>query len=480
MTTARWWERIRAVAHDRRVLAFVVAVGIAVSARELAWSSLGLPTQRLIDFRVFWCGGEVALHGGDPYLVEPLRGCEHGIGNHLLAASPNLVMPFVLPPYDVPVFAALARLPFGAAGALFTGLNCAALLAGILLVARSARVPLLLSAGALGMSVGLPSVFLGQLVPLELAALAGTAVLVARGRDGWAGGCAVLALLEPHVGAFVVVAMAVLLPRARGAIALGLVALAAAAALVGVAGPAAYLAVLTQHAAAEARFYEQYSLTYGLAYAHVPTAAALLAGAASSGALLVAAVALARAARLRGPRAGVVSLPAACAVLGGSFIHITQIALAIPAGLLLFAHAPGRTGRALAALGVVLLAVPWPYPVAVKQTLALTLLVTAITTWYGFGRRLRLTLAVLAVCWLVMIPIENRPPAAVPVPVLAPSPAAALASVPWAAALAQMDSSAPRWLLEKLPTWAGLLAVLGSAFALSRPQRTERADPGAR
>ncbi|MEA2719386.1 MAG: hypothetical protein QOJ39_1250 [Candidatus Eremiobacteraeota bacterium] len=458
----RAWARAHALAHDPRAAALVVFAGVLVAA--LAWWPTVHPGSGLLDFRVFWCGGRAALDGGNPYLYEPLHACEQRYGTAFLTASPNLVMPFVLAPYEIPVFAALARLPLQLAGQLFVALDLLALAAGVVLVSASARVPLALCAAALCMSVGLPSLTLGQLAPLELCALGLTGFVLSRQRDGWAGACAVLTLLQPHVGAFVVVAVAVLVPRARLALALGVAALAAVTAAMTNAAPASYLGVLGQHAVAEAHSAAQYSLTYLLAYFGTPAGIAVRLGELSTLVALIAAILLSSGALRRGLRSAVVYVPAACAVLGGTFLHVTQIALAVPAALLLFRHGANRPARALGAAGVVLLAIPWPYPVMQKQALAAALLVLAVTAWYVFGARLRLVVAVVAVCWLVLIPIENRPPPAERTAILQPARATELASVSWAAAMEQTAAPARRDLLVKLPTWLGLIAVLGAAL----------------
>ncbi|MEA2687462.1 MAG: hypothetical protein QOD51_69 [Candidatus Eremiobacteraeota bacterium] len=469
----RVWPRLHAVAHDPRLVAFAVFAGVLIAARELALSPLFHLGWQLIDFRVFWCGGQAALAGGNPYLYEPLHACEQRYGTAFLTASPNLVMPFVLPPYDIPVFEAFARLPLQLAELLFVALDAIALAVGVVLVSASARVPLGLCAAALCMSVGLPSLSLGQLAPLELCALALTAFALSRRRDALAGACAVLTLLQPHAGAFVVIAVAVLVPRARLALAVALAALAAVTAAVTAAVPTWYLGALAQHAVAEARSAQQYSLTYLLAYFHTPAGVALALGELSTCVMLVTAIVLSSAALRRGLRSAVVYVPAACAVLGGTFVHVSQIALAVPAALLLFRHGASRPARALGAAGVVLLAIPWPFPVMLKHTLAAALVVLAVTGWYVLGARLRLVLAAVLGCWLALIPIENRPPPAERTAILQHARATEIASVSWAAAIAQTSSPEPRDLLVKLPTWLGLIAVLGAALLTARRRRDE-------
>src|ERR1700733_933253 len=425
----RFWVRARHLAHDRRVLGIALAAGVLIAAGELATSPMARLDRHLLDFRVFWCAGQTALAGGDPYLTEPLRSCEHRHAAGPLAASPNLVMPFALPPYDVPVLAALAREPFEAAGLLFTAASVLALAAGVALVSASARVPIGLCAAGLCMSAGLPSIVLGQWAPFELLAVSATAFALSRNRDALAGACAVATLFAPHVGTFVVAGVAVLVPRARLALGIGIAVLATVTVLTGTGS--SYLTTIPLHAAAEARSAEQYSLTFLLASAGTPVGLALALGTLSSCAALAAAVLLANSGRNAGSRSAVAFVPAAFAALGGTFLHITQMALVVPAALLLFRHGQSRTARALGGLAVILLAIPWPYPVYVKHSLALTLVVLVVTTYAVLGGRLRIVMALAAACWLVLIPIENRPPPAPPPPMVARSLGTAPASLSW-------------------------------------------------
>ena len=464
-----WRDAIGRAAHDRRVLGVLLLAWVAIAARELTWSSLFHADQRLIDFRVFWCGGQVALQGANPYLFEPLRTCEHQYGAGLFSVSRNFVMPFVLPPFDIAPFAQLARMAYGTAAWFFTGVSAVALLAGIVLVARSTGAPLVLAASALLVSVGLPSLWLGQLVPLELLFLSAAAYALARRRDAVAGACAVLSLLEPHVGAFVVVSVALLVPRARAVLAGGLALLASLTVRdANVAPLGLYLATLAEHTRAEAGSYGQYSLTFVLRYLHAPLDFAVAAGAASSLVLLVAAVVLARALDARGMRAAIVYIPTACAVFGGTFVHLTQIALAVPAALLVHACARNTLARRLAGLAAIVLSAPWPIAASNKQTLAAALFAVAVTTWYTTGRRYRGTLAAVALTWLALVPLQNTADVVPPIPTVAVAAPSSLASTAWKDALDQMTVDSPRSFWLKVPTWIALCALLGAALVVMR------------
>jgi hypothetical protein len=167
-------------------------------------------------------------------------------------------------------------------------------------------------------------------------------------------------MIEPHVGLPALLGLAVLERRARlpvavGVFALGMLSLAAG----GLALNVEYAArVLPAHALSEvANFGGQYSLTALLYQLGVPAGAAVRAGDLWYLGMVVAGIVLAR--RLRdafGDRAFAVVTPPACALVGGPFIHIHQMAVALPFAYLFMARI--RPG-ALAYSALVVLAIPW-------------------------------------------------------------------------------------------------------------------------
>ena len=405
----------------------------------------------------------------------------------LLARSPRLLMPFVLPGYDAAPLWLLAKLPFAWAERTYTLLSCAALVAAIVLVAYALQVPLVLAAGTLGLSVGLPSIALGQVAPFELLALAATAAALRAGRDLQAGALAALTLLEPQVGIFVAIAVALLVPRARVTLGLALAGLAIADALATPGQQLHYLtSVLPQQASAQVRAPDQYSLTFLLAMLGVGDRAALALSAISSVALLAAGIVFAQRWLRAGERAGIVFAPAACAVIGGSYLHITQIALALPAALLLLRPAPARTPttapartmRALAGAALVLLAVPWPYPAIVKNVLVLSLVSCAIALWFATGGSLRLTVAGVCACLAVLVWAENHATGPLPPPLVRESPAGSSYETRWRDAIGDQQGVDAFRLAEKVPTWLALLALL-TASGLAAPCHPERSAEGA-
>jgi len=464
----------------RRAIVALFALAAAMTVVDLARSEFVQPSKQLLDLRVGYCAGAAVDAHRDPYRVEPVRSCEHEHPAPLIARTPNLVMPWVSPGYDLLPFAVLAHLPFDAAAFVFTLAGLAALIAATVLIARTTTTPLVYVCAALGFSAALPSLALGQTVSFELLAIAATAAALRAGRQSLAGACAAATCIEPHVGLFTCVAVGVLVPGARVALAAAIAALGALAiASTGLPIQVAYvLRDLPLQAAAQVAYPEQFSLAYALSYAGLPARAALAAGALSTLVLLVLSVGLAW--RLRERNAAfAVYLPAAGALVGGTYVHLTQIALAVPAALLMFNAADSARVRALAASALVLLAVPWPYPATFKQLLPAALLVVGLLVWYVSAGSVRRTLGAAALCWLMLLSIESVPTGPPPIIVVARAAAGELATIPAAESTRAPQTPEPLRFAVKLATWAGLLALLLSAAALARRPLRARGTEGA-
>jgi hypothetical protein len=475
-------DRVR----DPRVLYAIVIFAVLLSARSFAnWDS-AKSTNGMMDFRAFWCAGKALAANANPYLTEPLRSCEHGIPESLLRRWPDSVIPFVHPGYDAAVSEVLAQFPFGIAAALFMMFAFAALGFSIWLLTRTLELPWPFVTGSLLLSFGLSTFLYGQVAAFELLFVAASAAALVHGRDRLAGVLASLTLIEPHIGLFVVLATAVVVPRARVTLALGTVLLAVIAVVA--TGPVPqmmWLAGLGQQAMAEARYEGQFSLTYVLTALGVPTQAALVLGAVSTLVLLFAAIIVARAFAdrstrafaERGLRAGVVLIPTAFAVVGGTFIHLTQIALAVPAALLLYRVAKTPVQRTLSAFAVVLLSVPWSYPAFSKQMLGFGLVTAAVVVWHVSGRSIGRTLAAVAGCWIIFAAMENNPPRAEAAPIVHRAPASAPATASWAELVGAFHGYDVERILVKIPTWLSLLLVIGSALVAARETARAGANP---
>ena len=338
------------------ILACTVASYVADEARPGHAGPLTDPT----DFVAFYCGGKVVAAGKDPYLAEPLRACEDAaFAESHIAMMQHLVVPAPLPPYALAGFAPFSLLSFRDACVAFFLLAIAATGTAIGLSYRLAKISLPLVGVATMIALGIGSIFIGQLVPIVVMALCGSALALRSGRIGIATGFAMLAMIEPNVGLAAVLGILILEPRSRTHVTLGaLLVLLTSLAYGGFERNIEYFtAVLPAHALSEvANFHAQYSLT-ALVYALGASArVAMQLGEASYLAMLVGGLWLAyRLKRSTGDAAFAILAPTACVVIGGVFVHDHQMAVALPFAFLLARY---ERRRALV-VATLVLAVPW-------------------------------------------------------------------------------------------------------------------------
>ena len=336
-------------------LLLAVALQFAVRPQRSFFAASGT------DFRAFYCSGAAANAKASPYLVEPLRACEHRV-QPARGWSDELVVPAPLPGYDIAFFAVLSHLPYLVAKALWFGTIVACMLASVFFLTRLTRFPALLILLGLGLTDGYQSIIYGQLPPLAVAALSAAAYFLQARRYVPAAVAVGASMIEPHLGLPACLAMFVWCGRARLPLAGVAVILTAVAAFA--LGPAEnldyILRVLPQHAAAELVATDQYALSHELHVAGFPDRAALALGSLSYVFMALAGVILSRRiATISVQDALIVLVPPAAALLGGAFIHGTQFAAALPAAFLLLSSARNAPSRRNAALALALLVVPW-------------------------------------------------------------------------------------------------------------------------
>lgn len=303
------------------------------------------------DFEAYWAAGRTALEGASPYQRAPLWSRERDVPG--VDGSREELLPFVSPPIVLPLFEALARLPYERARALWLALLVAACALGTwasFAVAgwrrREAPVVALI---ALTFSPLTATIALGQLAGLAFAALA--LALLARGRGLGAVALACSAV-QPNLA---IGALAGL--RRSGAVtyAVAIVLLAAgvgaSAAWIGE-GATPYVAMLAQHGSAEVGNAIQHALPAMLG-SLFPPAYTLLATASFLGCVAL----VAACARRFAPPLAVAF---ACALLPFAmpfFHHQDLIVVLIPAAFALAAwHSHGVL---LGALGTAFVAVDW-------------------------------------------------------------------------------------------------------------------------
>ncbi len=416
------------------------------------------------DFRAFYCAARVASHGADPYRTQPLRSCEISFGpQRFFEKNPGVTIPAPLPAYAIAALVPLSLLPFGLAAALWTSLLLLAWIACIAALARCANVIWEIALGGFALSLGVISLPFGEVVPLALAFICLAAYCASSGRPRIAALCAAGAMIEPHLGLPVCVALAVWAPQTRLGLALALGALAALSlALIGPVANLEYFAsVLPAHALSEVTRDTQYSLTAVLSAAGLSQTAAVRAGMLWYLAMLGAGTLVAgMLAKKRRNDAFLVCIPPAFAVFGGTFIHITQIAAAIPAAVLLIAYSAPRY-RTLAIVALLALALPWVWAISPALIVAPAFPAGYLAWRYWDGNARAALLAGLAAAALLFGLMELAAAAhQSSVHAALPVIDARLAEASWSVfAHRSSTSTIAAWAL-RAPTWAGLALLL--------------------
>ncbi len=415
------------------------------------------------DFRAFYCAARVAAHGANPYHTEPLRSCETAIGpKRFFEQNPGVTIPAPLPGYAIGALEPIALLPFGVAASLWGALLVVATVACIAALAACTGLSWEIVLAAFALSVGMLSLPFGEVVPLALACIAMAAYFASRGRWRAASLLGAGAMIEPHLGLPVCIALAVWRPATRIPLAVSFGALVTVSLIaLGLRANLEYFtSVLPAHALSEITRDTQYSLSAVLAALGVSSGIAVRAGALWYIAMLVAGsfVAGKLARRMRND-AVLVCLPPAFAVFGGTFIHITQIAAAIPAALLL-STSSARAPRTLAVVALLMVVVPWGW--AISPALIFAPAVVGYLAWRYWSENLVAALlaaiATAAIC--LSLSVMAQAASNVAAHAAAPFIDSRLAEASWST-FTQKNStgSLAAWAL-RLPTWIGLAFIL--------------------
>ncbi len=455
---------------------FGASLAIVTLAAVVLWG-LFAPEHRLgrvgvfrvqgFDYDAFYCGGRVTGHG-DPYELEPLATCERTL------VKPALVLPVPLPPYDLAALHLQALPNERRARFIWIGLLLASIIAAAAFLQPVVGMPWPVLVGAVLLGNGRDELPLGQIVPFVLVGIAGAAYFLERGKASIAGVFALVTLVEPHLGVPVILGCVIFIPRARVAIGVGVVALAALSLRVaGVAGCLDYVRrVLPFHALAEAPFVYQFSMTYLLTMLHVPEHLAIGAGTLTFVAMLVAGLVVAgRLARKSGSTSFIALVPPAFVLLGGTFIKQQQLIVAIPLcfALLRLARARSEATWSFVTLFVVMLAWQPVFDVA-KSDLEVLALSFVVATWsllkFPAMKRIQYSVAVTA-AYGVILGIEHMHFAG---HVILATPSvqsftreaqgnADLASYPWGVFMRTIPAYADLTIgfaIAKIVTWLGL------------------------
>ena len=439
------------------------------------------------DFRALYCGGQAVLKHENPYRVEPVRSCEHTEYPTTLFKNDVpawVILPAPYPGYALDLFSQFARAPYPIAKAIWLGLLVASIGWLVPVCARLSGWSPIVATLVLLPTAFLSNIWLGSTPPLAMLAVALAALAMLRGRPGWAVPPLALAMIDPHLALPAGIALAVIAPKARVAIAAGLCVLVALSLhAIGLPGNLEYFSdQLPMHARAEVFVRLQYSLTHLLAIGGVPVDAALRLGSASYAALALFAIYNAvRDARDNLGGARTIALPVAIVALGGTFIHNQEICLALPALFVLVRSAETKINRLLLTIGFVgILFSPTVFNLKYGlPTYILGCVAIAFALWPA--KRIIAGLSVAVVAGSLVFGVR-----ALPHKTFTDLAAASLAEPPGIVSTTRSGvvwsdflKARPSWTQEdpasiamKVPTWIGLISV---AFLAMRTRRDREA-----
>jgi hypothetical protein len=458
----------------------VAALGIAVLVAAYEYFAFS-PGRQGLDFRAFYCGARTEARGGDPYRAEPLRSCEQAVSSaHDMPAV--VALPSPVPPYVNFALAPLAALPYPAALALWLLLLDGCILITVLALRRLSGAPWIVLAAVLGLGEKW-ALDLGELVPIFVAASAAAALLLRARRPRLAALALVPAFVEPNLALPLAVAFLLFAPRGRFACIAAGAAVASASVYYGGGLNVEYLrGVLPAHILGETGNLDQLSLTGLMHELGAGDVLALRAGQISYALMLILGVAAARllSEERRDPALAVL-IPPAFVLLGGPFIHVTQMTAALPALLILVFRVPEGARWYGAALA--LLAIPWLVQFEGDKNVAgVALIIYAV--WFAVTQRKResgVVAALAGAAFFAVVGAEHVLGKPQNGPALAAAAAGALAGADRLAEdswRAFVDAS---WkpgglaltLLWRFPTWIGMVIFVGAALreALAAPVR---------
>ncbi|MFN2448189.1 MAG: glycosyltransferase 87 family protein [Candidatus Baltobacteraceae bacterium] len=436
---------------------------------------LGGRAQIFGDFHAFYCGGAAVLHGLNPYAAASIARCEalaQPFGLHHTAGGVTAPVPF--PGYAFALFAPFALLPYVASSLLWLVLLLVTGAASAVLLSRLSSVPLWIALTITGSAYAIAVTALGEVASIALAAVC-AAALALRAQRFWL--CALwlsVAAILPHVLLPALVAVMLFSPRSRlPLLVCGAALLALDVALTGrVAALEYFTGVLPAHARSEIGYIAQYGLTWMAHAAGAGDRAALALGNLGYAAAAVAGIACAAVlARRRRDAAMLVAIPCAFSVAGGPFMHYSEITLAFPAALLLYAHSL-PPARAWYVAAVMLLCVPWQWMIGEPLLAVPAGLLTVYAAASGLMRSADAGLrsaaaALLYACALLVIAVLFGPQVQ---HLGGGASSGALAQSAWAHYIrTQGASGGAVWWLAKAPTWLGLAALTAcGAYAAAK------------
>ncbi len=428
------------------------------------------------DFRAFYCAAAAVSHGANPYTASAIYACESTpMPLGLYQATPGVAVPAPLPGYALLAFVPLGVLPYLAACVLWLAVLLATVFLSAAALARLMNRSFDAMLWTLATGFAVISLPFGELGSVIVAAVLWMAVALRRGAWGWAAAAGGVAMILPHVALPALLGAFLFVPQMRARIVVLAAVLTALDLLCS--GPEvafSYLRdVLPAHAHSEIGSTAQYGMTWILHGLHASDRAAIAGGEASYAVMTVLGLAAARALTLRqGDPAYAALIPPAFAVLGGTFMHYTQIMIAIPAALLLYQQS-GERVRAIFAAAFLLLVFPWAWVLGQPLLLLPYAAVPGVLAVWVLGwssmNALRVALASALLTGVILIAGYRFGPG-LDAHVHAVISQSGLAQSSWEQFVrSQRASTGIVWWIAKAPTWIGLaILALGCAYVLAK------------
>ena len=360
-------------------------------------------TPQLLDFAAFSCAGRAVAQHQSPYdHVGVLAACEQqvvAVTGALL--TPGEILPAPFPPYTLAIFSLFALLPPAFGAVLWLALLLTSYIAIVMMLKRMSGLPFVLITAVTLVPIAWASIEVAQVTPVILAFIVGAAFASQAERPFLAAALAVASMCEPHLGLPVCLALfctqgATRLPLIGGGIVL------AAVSFLTMSPSLAFHYVgdiLPRHAHAEMLADAQMSLSHALAVLGLPENAALALGSLQYLAMVLFGTVLAvRIVHVTQERDLAILSAPALAMIGGSFVHIHQIAVASCCALLL---ARGRATKTYALdVSFMLAATPLIIARSPSQMFLYIAIVTVIAIVRGYSR---IAVAGFAVAMGVMV-----------------------------------------------------------------------------
>lgn len=450
---------------------FIIAIVLCVAGALFVRASNGALAG---DFKAFYCAAHVAGAGADPYRAHPLYECEsqHDLFG-LYHTSNNATLPAPLPGYALALLWPLTLLPFDVAAVVFTLALLAAIVLAAMALARTSTTSFEITIIAFALSIGLVSIPYGEIVPICIAALCVAALWLERGEPQLAAIAVACGMVEPHVMLPAAVALFLWVPKARFALVMCALVLATLSfAILGLDTNIEYLTVvLPAQTYSDIAHGSQFGLSALLYQFGMSERLAVVIGQVSYVVAAILGVALAgRLARRLGTSA-IILVPVAIGLVGGPYVHLAQIAAAIPAAIILVKRSPQL--RMPASCGLALMAVPWQKVAIFPLLIPCAALVIGVLIYQLSSQNLRSSMraalaatvlgALIAVAALLGLPQHaSARPQEVAID-------ASLAQASWSQDVREHSSNnGVASLAAKIPTWFGLLLVLFLTLKIAR------------